>query len=198
MRTSDILEQISPALIEARAEIQNPHKTEKGYGYRYAPLDGIIDQVTPILLQRGVLQLQSLTRGTDDRLAVTTRLQHQSGEYIEDTFCPADAHLEGQAGKNPVQQQGAAITYARRYALCAMLGISADSDTDGTSPRGKQPVPAAHPTGPTLCPIGGPGWIGKPWDEFDTDTLRTALNHTDPKLTQQHKDEISRVLETRK
>ena len=61
-------------------------------------------------------------------IEVTTRLIDKSGEWYEDTVqIPAD--------RANAQGVGSAITYAKRYALSAMLGIVTDEDTDGNMPQ---------------------------------------------------------------
>ena len=54
---------------------------------------------------------------------------HNSGEYIQSEFVMP---LPSLTSANVTQQAGAGITYARRYALAAVLRIAADEDTDGT------------------------------------------------------------------
>jgi hypothetical protein len=63
----------------------------------------------------------------DEKPAITTRVFHTSGEWIEDTTILPDVAM---AKTNAAQNMGASITYMRRYFLCAMLGITSDEDTD--------------------------------------------------------------------
>ena len=79
-------------------------------------------------------------------VALTTRLIHASGEWIEDTLI-MPIPVVGKS--NDAQAYGAALTYARRYALTAMLGIVADEDMDSVPPQQKKapapPKPATKP-----------------------------------------------------
>jgi hypothetical protein len=63
---------------------------------------------------------------------------HSSGEYIESGMA---LPLGDEKGKSLAQVAGSIITYLRRYAYSAILGLYADEDTDGNSPNGKKPEP---------------------------------------------------------
>ena len=72
--------------------------------------------------------MQSLTTTDAGKAAITTRLFNTAGEWLEDTTPLPDVSL---AKGNAAQNIGAAITYMKRYTLCAMLGASCDEDPDG-------------------------------------------------------------------
>ena len=134
MNTSESLGKILPDLFNAQGEIKNLAPNKSGYGYNYVDLAEIIDNVKPILLKNSIIVIQSV--GTaEGGVSITTRLQHISGEWIQDTFAlPALV----QKSMNSVQGMGASITYGRRYGISAMLGIATDEDTDGTM-KNKKP-----------------------------------------------------------
>lgn len=99
-------------------------KTNTGsYSYKYADLGDVLDAVLPILHKHGLGLSQPLV-AADGRVGVGTRLYHTSG-HVEDF-----GELLLPAGSTP-QVAGSALTYARRYAVCAALGIVADEDDDG-------------------------------------------------------------------
>lgn len=121
---------MNTALVAAVGELTNPPKKSKanlGHGkpYEYADLALILNHVRPILHKHGFALMQDVTQD-DGRLSVTTVLHHTSGESLR--FGP----LAGPGGSK-WQDLGSAITYARRYALCAALGIAGDEDDDGAS-----------------------------------------------------------------
>lgn len=128
---------ISAAFVAAQAELTNPHKDKTanikaGFSYRYADLATILDHVRPVLAKHGLAITQDV-EDVNGRLAVQTTILHSDGGSI--TFGP----LIGDAGRD-WQGLGSAITYARRYALCAALGIAADDDDDAqTAPKAKAP-----------------------------------------------------------
>lgn len=120
----------------------NPH-----FGNRFVPLDELIPAVLPILNKHNLVLLQQPTV-QDGKPALRTVLMHSSGEVLESTMLL-------QATKDDPQQQGSAITYARRYSLLSWLGLVADVDDDAETHRtnGQQPAPravtpASRPTRP--------------------------------------------------
>lgn len=94
------------------------------YEYSYATLPDILEKVSAILRNYGLVVAQSVA-GTAEVVEVETRIYHKEG-HVE-RFGP----LTLTAGRD-AQAAGSAITYARRYALCAALGIAPDEDDDGT------------------------------------------------------------------
>jgi hypothetical protein len=99
-------------------------KTEKGtYSYRYADLADILSEVTPILLKQGLALSQCFDVTKGGELLLITRLLHTSGQSLSSAL---PLHWSGAR----MQELGAQITYLRRYALAAILGIAAEEDTD--------------------------------------------------------------------
>lgn len=120
-------ELFNKALLAAQREFPTIHKGKTAdmgnYAYKYADLGDIFDSALPILHKHGIALSQSPV-SESGMVGVQTRLIHESG-HVED--CGA---LLLPAGNNP-QAAGSAMTYARRYAACAALGIVADEDDDG-------------------------------------------------------------------
>lgn len=114
------------AMAAANVELTNPTKDKKAqtgqYTYTYASLDTILGHVRPVLAKHGLSVLQDVVI-EGDRVQIITKILHASGELLE--FGP----LGGPVGRD-WQALGGGITYARRYALCAALGIAADEDDD--------------------------------------------------------------------
>lgn len=104
-----------------------PMKNGGQYSYKYADLASIWDAIRTNLSDNGLAVIQSPTVQQTDP-ALTTVLMHESGEWVEDT-------MPLKITQDSPQGQGSAITYARRYALCSMLGIVADDDTDAQEHR---------------------------------------------------------------
>ena len=78
---------------------------------------------------------------------LTTRVFHESGEWLEDQILMTDTELQGKA--NDTQKLGASITYFRRYVLSSIFGVSADEDVDGNlaskeRPQQARPQPTAQ------------------------------------------------------
>lgn len=138
------IDKLAVALVAAQAEFSAVPKGSVNpfFNSRYAGLPEVVQHTTPILSKHGlaVMQFVSVVEGRD---ALTTYVIHESGQYVCDTMF---LHLP----KSDPQGQGSAITYARRYAYMAALGIVADEDDDGntasSAPAFKQysaPKPAA-------------------------------------------------------
>jgi hypothetical protein len=128
MRTSEAIVEITKGLGQFQEECPSLKKDAKGYGYNYTTLDSIIETVKPLLLKHGIIFIQSIGM-CDHGHTMTTRLQHVSGEWIEDTMVMPK--MGESKSMNIVQAMGASITYVKRYSLSAILGISTEDDTDG-------------------------------------------------------------------
>jgi hypothetical protein len=114
------------ALAAALAEIKQPKKTATNphFKSKFADLEACFDSVREPLLKHEIFVTQLLAEGTSGPVLIT-RLQHVSGEFLHSNApLPKDA---------TPQQLGSAITYMRRYALCAMLGLVAEPDDDGNA-----------------------------------------------------------------
>lgn len=132
MKQSESITKLLENFANAQGEFVTLPKDKQGYGYKYTDLDTVISTVRPILAKHGLGFIQSLTTTESGKNAVTTRLFSKEGEYLEDTIILPDISM---AKTNSAQNLGAAITYMKRYALCAMLGISSDEDTDAETQR---------------------------------------------------------------
>lgn len=129
-----------------------PTKTGSGYSYKYADLNDVLEAVRPVLNKHGLSIAQSTT-SEEGQIGVMTRIYHTSG-HVE-SFGPLLLPAGGDA-----RSAGSAITYARRYGLCAALGISPDDDDDGEA--------AAPPEGMTRTDVDiSPGdWLKTSVDVF--------------------------------
>jgi hypothetical protein len=109
-------------------EVKVPTKSGGSYTFAYATLDAILDMVRQPLAANGLCYVHTLAeRGGKFRLV--TRLIHTSGQWIE-----SEAPLFVAEQSN--QAFGSALTYMKRYALCALLGIAADEDDDANAAEG--------------------------------------------------------------
>jgi len=136
-RSSETIGTIAGALARAQAELINPEKSlvatirPDGHGsversFRYAPLSSGLDIVRKTLSQHEIATVQ--TTGIDQTAGIvnlTTVLAHASGEWIASDW-PVCAISET---KTP-HRMGAALTYARRYALFTLVGIAGEDDLD--------------------------------------------------------------------
>jgi hypothetical protein len=151
-RSSESVAALASALAKAQAELVNPEKTltatirsaRPGEGerrFRYAPLASGLDIVRKTLGQHEIATVQ--TTAIDPAAGMvnlTTTLAHASGEWIASDWpvCPVAETA------NP-HRMGAALTYARRYALFTLVGIAGEDDLD--APDICAPAPATRPLG---------------------------------------------------
>lgn len=126
MNKSESIKELAIALAKFQGEVKNPANTAKNPFFKsnYAPLNDVLNTVRPILSKNGLSVVQAPS-GDGENIIVTTTLIHESGEWIE------FPQLVLKSDKATAQGAGSAITYARRYALSAILGISSEDDDDG-------------------------------------------------------------------
>ena len=112
------------ALANFQQEVPVIHKATQGYGYSYSDLTAIFKVINPLLKKHSLGFTQLVGDG-----AVKTIVFHvESSESIETTTTiPQGVSLKGM---NDFQVLGSAITYIRRYAISAMLGLITDKDLD--------------------------------------------------------------------
>jgi hypothetical protein len=128
-----------------KAETANVRtKTGGAYQYRYASLADIHTAVLPILAKHGLAWITMPTLRTEGhRYVLLCELAHTSGESRTCEMPLPEACS--------AQDLGSAITYARRYSLCAIVGIAPDEDDDGAAapaavaaPQQQRPAPQDH------------------------------------------------------
>ena len=134
MKTSESITEIATAVIGFQSTMKTLPKDASGYGYKYTPLDTVVETITPLLAAVGLGYVQMPSNESESGLSLTTRLIHISGQWMESTL---NIPIPVVGKSNEAQAYGAALTYARRYALTAMLGIVADEDVDANMPSEK-------------------------------------------------------------
>jgi hypothetical protein len=125
---SDDISKLAAALVSFRREAKNPEKDKQGYNYRYTTLDNIIVTTQPLLAKNGLAVLQHPVSDGKGGVGVATMLVHSSGQFVRSRYILPTPLLSGQI--NAAQEAGAAITYARRYGINAILNLASDEDTD--------------------------------------------------------------------
>lgn len=114
------------------------------YSYKYADLADVWDMVRKPLAENGLSVTQTYHEN-DNHIVLITMLMHSSGQWIRSTLKIITQGLK-------IQQIGSEMTYNRRYALSAILGIAADDDDDGAAaneqPRAKKEVVKPEPAAP--------------------------------------------------
>jgi hypothetical protein len=165
-RTSESIGTIAAALAKAQAQLVNPEKSLVGTirsnqasgaerSFRYAPLSSGLDIVRKTLSQHQIATVQSTS--IDESVGIvrlSTVLAHASGEWISSDW-PVCAIAETVTP----HRMGAALTYARRYALFTLVGIAGEDDLDAPdliTPTTPAPKSKTRETKPHLN--GGPNY----------------------------------------
>lgn len=125
LKHSEQINEIATALAKAQGEMKpaifnrvNPH-----YKSRYADFTSCMDACRLPLSKNGLAVAQLPTFSTDGRFILSTLLLHSSGQWMACEF-PMNTKTDN------IQSIGSAMSYAKRYSLCGMLGIVADEDID--------------------------------------------------------------------
>ncbi len=166
-RSSESVGALAAALAKAQTEIANPEKSltativspfprEGSRTFRYAPLSSGLELVRKCLGQHEIATVQATAIDRDTGLIrLTTTLVHASGEWVSSDWpvCPVSETAAP-------HRLGAALTYARRYALFTLVGIAGEDDLDapdlpaaGLSPEDQSAPP---------WPQGRPGALHQP------------------------------------
>jgi len=124
----NMIPQLPAAFAKAQGAFEVPKKTKhyliQNKPVKYADLADVIEAVRKPLADNG-LSITHRIGFCKGPFGLTTVLMHESGETLETWYPLPDA------SKIQAQQFGGALTYARRYSVSALLGISSDDDTDG-------------------------------------------------------------------
>jgi ERF superfamily len=165
--SGDRIGALAAALAKAQAEIANPEKSltativspfprEGSRTFRYAPLSSGLDLVRKCLGQHEIATVQTTAIDRDSGLIrLTTTLVHASGEWVSSDWpvCPVSETAAP-------HRLGAALTYARRYALFTLVGIAGEDDLDAPDlpVAGLSPEPQKNPP----LPEQGPSRLDQP------------------------------------
>jgi hypothetical protein len=166
--SSDSIGALAAALAKAQSEIANPEKSltativspfprEGSRTFRYAPLSSGLDLVRKCLGQHEIATVQTTAIDQDSGLIrLTTTLVHASGEWVSSDWpvCPVTETAAP-------HRLGAALTYARRYALFTLVGIAGEDDLDAPD-LAPAVVPPASQNGPPRPNQGAGGLLHHP------------------------------------
>lgn len=140
MRTSEEISDLAAAWVAVQSKLPSPAADQVAdtgkYTYKYAALNDVLNTTRPVLAEHGLAVLQSVGQ-SEDGVAVTSRLVHSSGQWVEDTLTMP------LPGTGP-QDVGKVISYARRYAYMAICGLATEDD-DAQSPQTQAGKPKAQP-----------------------------------------------------
>lgn len=144
IETTEHLNELLAALSKAQGQIrpalkdrENPHLRSK-----YADLGSVWEACREVLAEHGLsVQQWPISPEGAPGITLLTILGHSSGQYIRAAYTMP-------VGKGDAQGYGSALTYARRYALSAVIGIVADDDDDGHAASAPKPAQKPQQTAP--------------------------------------------------
>ncbi len=139
MKNSEEVNEIFGALAKAQGEMQHAVKNKKNPFFKshYADIAAIIDACRKPLADNA-LSINQSPRQVNGQWLMITKMGHVSGQWIE-------AEMPIICEKNTAQAYGSGMSYARRYALAALLGIAAEDEDDG---EGAMPKNGDKPEAP--------------------------------------------------
>src|SRR6204780_2836872 len=170
-RASESIASLAAALAKAQGELVNPEKSlvatirgdgpgDPGKPFRYASLSSGLEIVRKTLGRHEIATVQTTAIDNEAGLIrLTTILAHASGEWLSSEWPVCQV-----ADTASPRRMGAALTYARRYALFTLVGIAGEDDLDApdlAAPVNQRPEPATPKTsslqangsgGPTIAP----------------------------------------------
>ena len=122
---SSQIENLAAALSKAQAVIENVSKDKKGFNYKYADLASCLTAVKKPFADNGLSVSQLVSQDMNGKQILITLLIHESGQWLKSIFAVENVVMKQ---CNSLQQLGAGLTYARRYAFSAIVGLSQEDD----------------------------------------------------------------------
>ena len=153
MKQSESIAALAASLSALQGELSHVGKNSHGYGYDYADLAAVLDVARPLLAKHGLALAQYPAESDGDCVALESILMHSSGEWISSRYTMT---VEQGKGMSKAQAVGSVITYARRYALTAILGIAQTDNDAATAPQPEKKKPQGKPEKRTQISTGAP------------------------------------------
>lgn len=172
MEKSESIKEIANALCKFQAEVEKIKKgaTNPFFKSKYATLADILDVIRQPLANNGL----SFVQFPKGEHGLETMLMHTSGEYLSESYSMRPT-------KDDPQGAGSVITYQRRYALGAVLGLNIDEDDDGNkasipvTPK-KEALTPEHPSwGKVIAYLKGTGTMTEVMKKYTIDTKNEKL-----------------------
>lgn len=170
MKTSETIAALATALSAAQGELTNVGKGRFNPHFKsaYADIGDGLEVVRPVFAKHGLSVVQATDYNTDTgTFVLLTRILHKSGEWIESVY-PLPTSVK-------IQDQGSAITYARRYSLFSLAGVAAaEEDDDGHS--GQNATPPTKRSAPRPVPPSAPKpAVEPPFDDEESESVSKMM-----------------------
>ena len=135
MNKSSEINELAKALSMFQGAVIDAAKDKKGYNFKYADLSSILEIARPLLVKNGLSVSQMPSTGGNGECIVETCLMHESGQYMSSQLKMGVSLVKN---LSEAQSFGSVLTYCRRYALAAVLGITQADDDASIAPSGKR------------------------------------------------------------
>ena len=147
MNRSDTITELAKSLVKAQADFGPLVKGSKNEFFRskYSDLSAVMDVIRGPLHEHGLCFVQTNTPDEPGFITLETTLIHTSGEWLQGC-------IRMPLAKNDPQGYGSAMTYAKRYALQAILGLASEDDDAESATQRKSPVGKSEPQKPPVTP----------------------------------------------
>ena len=191
MRKSESLDKFGKALAKAQSEMAGAIKDSNNpfFKSKYADLTSVWKACKEALHTNGFSVVQSPI-SDETRIGVSTLLLHESGQYVEDEF------TLGVKKQNDPQADGSSITYARRYALAAFVGVCPVDDDAESAMFRKKPGTKAKPTDKFMTKMKAlaKDYPDQYWQVLNKWEIKQASQITDDDAKQGILDEITSLV----
>jgi hypothetical protein len=122
------------SLAAFQQEVKVIHKATQGFGYTYADLPKIFEEINPLMKKHGLGFTQLINTKDGVNYLATVVFHVESGEQIESNCMIPYVQLKGM---NDYQSFGSAVSYFRRYCLSSILCLVSDKDLDASGEQEK-------------------------------------------------------------
>jgi hypothetical protein len=169
---SSALQPLIEALVKFHKTVPAINKTANAQYGKFADLETVLSTVTPHLINNGLVISQVFEPSEGLEPILVTKLLHISGAELISRL----PMVIGK-GRNALHDFGGSCTYLKRYALLAMLGLTADMDMDGDFADDQ---PAAKPTAKPAAKVEGVSDGDQPLSENDRNLCLGLIKELTP------------------
>ena len=169
---SSALQPLIEALVKFHKTVPAINKTASAQYGKFADLETVLSTVTPHLIKNGLVVSQVFEPSEGLEPILVTKLLHVSGAELVSRL----PMVIGK-GRNALHDFGGSCTYLKRYALLAMLGLTADMDMDGDFADDQ---PAAKPTAKPAAKVEGVSNSDQPLSENDRNLCLGLIKELTP------------------
>jgi hypothetical protein len=202
---SESINELMGALAKAQGIMSGAAKDSSNpfFKSKYADLSSVWNACRESLSQHGLCVSQTMNMDEEGSMCIITTLAHSSGQWMR-SYLPIKITPEPGKKINELQVLGSALTYLRRYALAAIVGVCPDEDDDGNAAVGystqKAPPPPRAPELPEMTEQEVRLWIlEKEFENIDHDMyflwIKSAIEEKNKTAPEEKKTNFRKFVE---